>query len=103
MVVPSPSYGSSATRRPSWTLGRRRGQTNDQMQDRAKHGLDGASPLISVLGRRGHLMGHRLTLDTNLLLEYWKEQAKMTVVTEILALATAGDVSLAVTARIRED
>jgi hypothetical protein len=48
-------------------------------------------------------MADRLTLDTNLLLEYWKEQAKMAVVEELLRLAAAGDVSLAVTRRVRED
>ncbi len=48
-------------------------------------------------------MGDSLTLDTSVLLEYWKQQAKITVVAEILRLAAAGDVSLAVTARVRED
>jgi len=45
----------------------------------------------------------RLTLDTNLLLEYWKDQPKRDVVDRILELARDGLVELAVTARIRED
>lgn len=45
----------------------------------------------------------RLTLDTNLLLEYWKEQDRSPTIEELLLLATSGEVDLAVTARIRED
>lgn len=45
----------------------------------------------------------RLTLDTNLLLEYWKIQAKRKVVERLVLLAKEGKVDLAVTARIRED
>ena len=45
----------------------------------------------------------KLTLDTNLLLEYWKEQYRAPVIEELLSLATSDAVELAVTARIRED
>jgi len=45
----------------------------------------------------------RLTLDTNLLLEYWKNQAKRKVVEKLSLLAKEGKADLAVTARIRED
>ena len=45
----------------------------------------------------------RLTLDTNLLLEYWKNQAKRKAMERLLLLAKEGKVDLAVTARIRED
>jgi len=45
----------------------------------------------------------RLTLDTNLLLEYWKEQDRAPTIEKLLSLATSGVVDLAVTARIRED
>jgi len=44
-----------------------------------------------------------LTLDTNLLLEYWKEQDRASVIEALLSLADSGEVELAVTARIRED
>ena len=43
------------------------------------------------------------TLDTNLLVEYWKNQAKAAVVEGLLELAQSGQLDLAVTARIRED
>ncbi len=45
----------------------------------------------------------KLTLDTNLLIEYWKQQEKMDIVANLLELAKLGEVDLAVTARIRED
>jgi len=44
-----------------------------------------------------------LTLDTSLLLEYWKGQAKKAIVERILEVASKGRVNLAVTARVRED
>lgn len=43
------------------------------------------------------------TLDTNLLLEYWKNQKKRTVVERLVQLARDGALDLAVTSRIRED
>ena len=43
------------------------------------------------------------TLDTNLLVEYWKNQAKAAVVQCLLDLAQDEQLDLAVTARIRED
>lgn len=45
----------------------------------------------------------RLTLDTNLLLEYWKNQAKRKAVEKLSLLAKEGKADLVVTARIRED
>jgi hypothetical protein len=45
----------------------------------------------------------RLTLDTSLLLEYWKEQQRRDVTETLLKLARTGEVELAVTARIRDD
>ena len=45
----------------------------------------------------------KLTLDTNLLLEYWKEQDRASVIEELLSLAASGAVELGVTARIYED
>jgi hypothetical protein len=44
-----------------------------------------------------------LTLDTNLLLEYWKHQDRIDIVERLLELAKQDKVDLAVTARIRED
>lgn len=44
-----------------------------------------------------------LTLDTNIPVEYWKDQKRKAVVEQLLALAQGGGVSLMVTARIRED
>ena len=43
-----------------------------------------------------------LTLDSNILLEYWKNQERTPVVKQLLALARTGAVSLMVTARIHE-
>ena len=43
------------------------------------------------------------TLDTNLLLEYWKEQPKAAVVERLLDLAQNGQLDLAVTSRISAD
>jgi len=45
----------------------------------------------------------RLTLDTNLLQEYWRERAKRDVVAQLLELAGVGTVELAVTNRITSD
>jgi hypothetical protein len=45
----------------------------------------------------------RLTLDTNLLQEYWREQAKRDVVQQLLDFAKTGAAELVVTARIGED
>ncbi|MBI2846881.1 MAG: hypothetical protein HYX82_03270 [Chloroflexi bacterium] len=44
-----------------------------------------------------------LTLDTNLLHEYWKRRDKVQVVEQLLALGQKGKVDLAVTARVHED
>ncbi|MCK4393763.1 hypothetical protein KAX17_12740 [Candidatus Bipolaricaulota bacterium] len=44
-----------------------------------------------------------LTLDTNLLQEYWKQRDKVQFVEQLLDLAQQGKVDLAVTARVRED
>jgi hypothetical protein len=44
-----------------------------------------------------------VSLDTNLLLEYWKQQDRRMVVERLIELARAGRVNLAVTARIRQD
>lgn len=45
----------------------------------------------------------KLTLDTNLLLEYWKQQDKREIVKKLLLLAEQGKIDLAVTARVHED
>lgn len=45
----------------------------------------------------------KLTLDTNLLLEYWKRQDRIEIIERLLLLAKNNKVDLAVTARIRED
>jgi hypothetical protein len=45
----------------------------------------------------------QITLDTNLLLEYWKDQKKREVVENLIELSRSGQVDLAVTARVRED
>ena len=44
----------------------------------------------------------KVTLDTNLLLERWKNQNKAGVVEKLLNLAENGELDLAVTTRIRE-
>ena len=50
-------------------------------------------------------IGHSpmLTLDANVIQEYWKNRPKASVVREILELGKAGKVQLAVTGRIHED
>jgi hypothetical protein len=48
-------------------------------------------------------MADRLTLDTNLLQEYWREQEKRAIVQQLLDLAKAGYAELVVTARIGDD
>lgn len=45
----------------------------------------------------------KLTLDTSLLVEYWKHQDKREVVERFLLLAEQGKTDLTVTARVRED
>lgn len=45
----------------------------------------------------------KLTLDTTLLFEYWKQGKNKDVTEELLALAKQGKVDLAVTARVRAD
>jgi hypothetical protein len=45
----------------------------------------------------------RLTLDTNVLVDHWRERARRQAAEELLELARRGEVELAVTARIRED
>jgi hypothetical protein len=47
--------------------------------------------------------GMQVTLDTSVLLEYWKDQAKRALVERLLALAEGKEIDLAITARIRED
>ena len=46
---------------------------------------------------------HRLTLDTNILREFWDKRSKYKLIKKLLALADEGKVDLAVTARIRDD
>jgi predicted nucleic acid-binding protein len=48
-------------------------------------------------------MTDRLTLDTNLIIEYWKVHKKEGVVKKLLQLSQIGLVDLVVAARIRED
>lgn len=48
-------------------------------------------------------MEEKLTLDTSLLQEYWKEQDKKDIVEQVLALADSSAVDLAVTRYIRDD
>ena len=45
----------------------------------------------------------KVTLDTNILQEYWKKQANVRVVEKVLKLAENGELDLAVTTRISED
>jgi hypothetical protein len=45
----------------------------------------------------------KLTLDTNLLISYWKRREKWDIVENLLELAKLGKVDLAVTRRIRQD
>lgn len=45
----------------------------------------------------------KITLDTNLLHEYWKKRPKYGVIEQLISLANKGEIDLAVTARIRED
>jgi len=46
---------------------------------------------------------HKLTLDTNLLQEYWKKRSKYKVIERLISLSKKGRIDLVVTARIRED
>lgn len=43
------------------------------------------------------------TLDTNVLVEFWSNQAKVSIVVKLLDLANRGRLDLAITTRIRED
>ena len=45
----------------------------------------------------------QITLDTNLLLEYWKDQKRRAVIERLIELSRRELVELVVTARIRED
>jgi hypothetical protein len=49
------------------------------------------------------MSGIQVTLDTNVLQEYWIDRAKKAVVERLLALAAIKDIDLAITARVRED
>ena len=48
-------------------------------------------------------MAEQITLDTNLLVEYWKEQERRETVQKLLDLSETGAIELAVTSRIRQD
>ncbi len=62
-------------------------------------------PVCPATSRADLLLGvtERLTLDTNLLEEYWREQDKRDVVQQLLELGHNGEVELVVTNRITED
>jgi hypothetical protein len=45
----------------------------------------------------------KVTLDTNLLFEYWRDRPKRALVQRLLTLTANKDIELAVTARVRED
>lgn len=45
----------------------------------------------------------KVTLDTNLLIEYWKKQSKYNVVKQLLQLVKGNKIDLAVAARVYED
>ena len=45
----------------------------------------------------------KVTLDTNILQEYWKKQDKLRIVEKLLNLAEDGELDLAVTTRISKD
>lgn len=45
----------------------------------------------------------KVTLDTNLLFEYWRDRPKRASVERLVALAARNDIDLAITARVRED
>ena len=44
-----------------------------------------------------------LTIDTNLLMEYWKEQDKVSVVVSLLNVTKSAQAHLAITTRIEAD
>jgi hypothetical protein len=48
-------------------------------------------------------MTTELSLDTNLIMEYWQNRANVEVIEELLRLSDEGQIDLAVTSRIRED
>ena len=48
-------------------------------------------------------MATAVTLDTNLLFEYWRDRPRKAVVERLLRLANRNDIDLAITARVRED
>jgi hypothetical protein len=45
----------------------------------------------------------KVTLDTNLLLEYWKKQEKHEIVEQLITRAKNGEFELAITSRVRQD
>lgn len=44
-----------------------------------------------------------ITLDTNLLFDYWKDRPRRALVERLLALSATKDIDLGITARVRED
>jgi hypothetical protein len=52
---------------------------------------------------RGAPVATTVTLDTNLLFEYWRDRPRKAVVKRLLRLADRNDIDLAITARVRED
>jgi len=44
-----------------------------------------------------------LTLDTNVIMEHWKNQKNASIVEKLLELAINGNIDLAITSRIHED
>ena len=48
-------------------------------------------------------MAKEITLDSNLLIEYWKNQEKKEYIEELINLSKKGKIDLAITSRIEQD
>lgn len=64
---------------------------------------DESTPAAAGVTMNESVPGMRVTLDTSVLMEYWKDQQKRAVVGRLLGLAEDEEIDLAITARVRED
>ena len=48
-------------------------------------------------------MSKKVTLDTNLLIEYWNKRRKQQYIKKLIKLGADGKIDLAITSRIEED
>src|SRR5947209_12026097 len=104
VVVTVPGSKGDLHHRRAWDVLARRLDLQQEYADLREGEGDSAEAKRAFFERVAAIVGaDRLTLDTNLLQEYLREQQRCDVVAQLFDLARAGDVELAVTARINED